>query len=165
MNIRTISLHNTVQIRLLIEISPRSMIKYSFSQGCLSLGSPTTKERKRKTKMEVVMKSREDLGKEELYFLMVAESQKMQTQANHKILVKDWVLANDIDNETGEIKSILFVRSTDTTYSTISKTFIEAFKTIVQCFGSDGFNAINVKEGTSNKGRKFIYCEYAKADK
>lgn len=111
--------------------------------------------------MKVLAKSREDLSKEDLYFLMVAESKKMQEVAGKTIDVKDWVLAVD-DKDENNLKTILFVRSINETYATISATFIESFKTIVQCFGSD-FSKITVKSDKSKKGREFIFCEYAKA--
>lgn len=112
--------------------------------------------------MQVIMKSREDLTKEDLYFLVVRESEKMQNLAGQTIHVDDWVITNDIDKETGEPKQIIFIKSGDTTYGSVSKTFIESFKTIVSCFGNDGFSNIKVIEGKSNKGRTFIQCEYVK---
>jgi hypothetical protein len=59
----------------------------------------------------------------------------------------------------GEIEYEL---SDDATYATVSKTFIDSFKTVVSCFGTD-FSKIKVNSGRSNKGREFITCEYAKA--
>lgn len=111
--------------------------------------------------MTVLQTSREDLTKEDLYFLMVAESKKMADVAGQTINVKDWVLAQD-DKDPENIKTILFVRSDNETYATISNTFIESFQTVVQCFRSD-FTKIKVKSNKSNKGRTFITCEYAKA--
>lgn len=113
--------------------------------------------------MKILMQSRKDMNKEDLYFLMVRESEKMQTLAGQTVKVDDWVITEDIDKETEEPKQIIFIKSNDVTYGSISKTFIESFKTIVECFGPDGFTHIKVIEGKSNKGRNFIQCEYAKA--
>lgn len=112
--------------------------------------------------MNIIMKSSENLDKEELYFLVAAESKKMQDLKGKTINVKNWVIAEDTDQSTGEIKTILFIRSDDATYATVSKTFIDTFKTVVSCFGTD-FSKIKVNSGRSNKGREFITCEYAKA--
>lgn len=113
--------------------------------------------------MNILMKSRDDLNKEDLYFLMVRESEKMQTLAGQTVKVDDWVIAEDIDKESGEPKQIIYIKSGDHTYGSISKTFIESFKTILSCFGNDGFSHIKVLEGKSNRGRAFIQCEYARA--
>lgn len=112
--------------------------------------------------MNIIMKSSENLDKEELYFLVAAESKKMQDLKGKTINVKNWVIAEDTDQSTGEIKTILFIRSDDATYASVSKTFIDSFKTVVSCFGTD-FSKIKVNSGKSNKGREFITCEYAKA--
>ena len=113
--------------------------------------------------MKILTQSRQDMNKEDLYFLMVRESEKMQTLAGKTVKVDDWVIAEDVDKETGEPKNIIFIKSGDKTYGSISKTFIESFLTIVSCFGTDGFSFIKIIEGKSNKGRTFIQCEYAKA--
>lgn len=112
--------------------------------------------------MNIIMKSREDLNKEDLYFLVATECFKMQDVKDQTIEVKDWVVCEDTDKGTGEIKTILFVRSNDMTYATVSPTFIESFKTIVNCFGTD-FSKISIKSGRSNKGREFLTCEYVRA--
>lgn len=112
--------------------------------------------------MKVLMQSREDMNKEDLYYLMVRESKKMQDLAGKTVKIEDWVIAEDIDKETGEPKEIVFIKTDGNTYGSISRTFIESFRTIVECFGATGFKAIKVIEGKSNKGRTFIQCEYVK---
>lgn len=112
--------------------------------------------------MDIILKSREDLTKEDLYFLVATEAGKMQDLKGQTVTVKDWVIADDVDKSTGEIKTILFVRSSDKRYATVSSTFIESFKTIISCFGTE-FSKIKINSGKSKKGREFLTCEYAKA--
>lgn len=110
--------------------------------------------------MKIIKTSREDLSKKELYFLITdPQIQKMSDLEDTEICVKDFVEYEDVNNTTGEIYTVISIATDLGTFATNSKTFIECFERIVECFGSD-FNTIKVFKATSNKGRKFLQCSY-----
>ena len=110
--------------------------------------------------MNIIKKSREDLSNKELYFLLTdPQIQKMGDLENTEINIKDFVEYEDVSKTTGEIYTVISVSTDLGTFATNSKTFIECFERIVECFGSD-FRTIKVFKGTSNKGRKFLQCSY-----
>lgn len=115
----------------------------------------------RKQKMEILRKSREDMNKKDLYFLVTSpEIKKMKELSGKTVNLHDWVLFNSVDRETGELYKVLSLKTDEGVYATNSATMIEAFEQIVECFEND-FSSINIFEGRSNKGRSFLMCSYA----
>lgn len=111
--------------------------------------------------MEILRKSREDMNKKDLYFLVTSpEIKKMKALSGKTVNLHDWVLFNSVDRETGELYKVLSLKTDEGVYATNSATMIEAFEQIVECFEND-FSAINIFEGRSNKGRSFLMCSYA----
>ena len=110
--------------------------------------------------MNIIKKSREDLSKKDLYFMLTdPEIKKMSDLKDTEINVKDFVEYEDVSKTTGEIYTVISIATDQGTFATNSKTFIECFEKIVECFGTD-FTTIKVFNGTSNKGRKFLQCSY-----
>lgn len=111
--------------------------------------------------MEILRKSREDMNKKDLYFLVTSpEIKKMRELSGSTVNLIDWVLFNSVDRETGGLYKVISIKTDSGVYATNSPTMIEGFEQIVECFGNE-FNAINIFEGKSNKGRSFLMCSYA----
>lgn len=111
--------------------------------------------------MEILRKSREDMNKKDLYFLVTSpEIKKMRELSGTTVNLIDWVMFNSVDRETGESYKVISIKTDSGVYATNSPTMIEGFEQIVECFGNE-FNAINIFEGKSNKGRSFLMCSYA----
>ena len=111
--------------------------------------------------MEILRKSREDMNKKDLYFLVTSpEIKKMRELSGSTVNLIDWVLFNSVDRETGELYKVISITTDRGDYATNSPTMIEAFEQVGECFGED-FSAINIFEGKSNKGRSFLMCSYA----
>lgn len=111
--------------------------------------------------MEILRKSRENMDKKDLYFLVTSpEIKKMRELSGSTVNLIDWVLFNSVDRETGELYKVISIKTDSGVYATNSPTMIEAFEQIVECFGNE-FNSINIFEGKSNKGRSFLMCSYA----
>lgn len=110
--------------------------------------------------MEILRMSREDLSKKDKYFLVTSpEVKKMKELAGQTVALKDWIIYNTVDRETGEMYKVLSVLTDQGTYATNSPTMIECFEQIIECFENE-FTAINVFTGKSNKGREFLMCSY-----
>lgn len=110
--------------------------------------------------MEILRRSREDLSKKDLYFLLTDKSiKKMTDLAGKTIDIVDYVIYEDLNRTTEEMHKIISIKTPDGAYASNSVTFIECFEQIISCFGED-FKTISVFENTSNRGRKFLQCSY-----
>lgn len=111
--------------------------------------------------MEILRKSREDMNKKDLYFLVTSpEIKKMKELSGTTVKLLDWVMFKSVDRETGDPYKVLSIKTDNGVYATNSATMIESFEQIVECFEND-FSAINIFEGHSNRGRNFLMCSYA----
>lgn len=100
-----------------------------------------------------------NMGKRDAYRLTKAQDvNKMQTLTGATIAPERWVLFEDPDPKTGEIKTVLVIESNGEKFGTISKTFIDAFIDAAEEFGED-LGEITVVGGKSKAGRDFITCE------
>lgn len=100
-----------------------------------------------------------DIGKRDAYRLAKAQDvNKMQTLAGATITPEKWVLFEDPDPKTGEIKTVLVIEANGEKFGTISKTFIDTFLDAAEEFGED-LGEIAIIGGTSKAGRDFITCE------
>ena len=112
--------------------------------------------------MEVIKKFPEDMDPKTAYKLMKSPEVKKMTEAEGSILeIGSWIHYNSPDRETGEIKEVIAIATTDgELFATISNTFREEFMDMVNYFGSD-LGAIKVISGTSKAGRKYVTCSIA----
>lgn len=110
--------------------------------------------------MKVIRQSREDLKNEDLYFLIKVDSERVQSLSGQTVTLGDWVIAEDLEESTGEIKKVIIFKVGDKTYGSASKTFVKSFEDIVDCF--DTFSKIKIFEKMSKNNRKFLMCEYVK---
>ena len=109
--------------------------------------------------MELIKKFPEDLDQRAVYKMMKSPNVKKMSDADGSVLeVKAWIIYNDADVKTGEIREILTILTEDgEMFGTVSDTFKREFDDIVSFFGDD-VGAIKVIGGTSKAGRKFITC-------
>lgn len=139
-------------------LSPRGLFLYPTAR---TTPQEKVNENRKETEMEILRKSREDMNKKDLYFLVTSpEIKKMRELSGSTVNLIDWVLFNSVDRETGELYKVISIKTDSGVYATNSPTMIEGFEQIVECFGNE-FNAINIFEGKSNKGRSFLMCSYA----
>ena len=109
-----------------------------------------------------ITESKGELTAQEKYFLTAAPNiKKMRSVANQTIDVDKWCMFMDT-NKAGEENEILSIMTPEReVYATNSRTFIESFYKIVECFGTDGFSRVEICTGTSKAGREFITAVYA----
>ena len=101
----------------------------------------------------------ENLSKKEIYMLSQNPAAiKMKDAPEDGITPVKWLKYEDTNND-GEIKTVLSIMNINgDVYATISKTFIETFDNIVDCFGTglEDVDIIFVRKGVSNAGREYI---------
>lgn len=108
----------------------------------------------------IIEKSRE-LSNQEIYLLTM--SHKAGSVKNHvgeRIDVSAWLLFEDTDKKTGEVKRVLSVLTPENeVVSTISPTFESDFMDMAEIFHNDF--AFEIISGKSKAGREFVTCALA----
>lgn len=109
-----------------------------------------------------ITESKGELSAQDKYFLTSAPNiKKMRSVSGQIIDVDKWCMFMDT-NKDGEENEILSVMTPEKeVYATNSRTFIESFYKVVECFGTAGFSKIEICTGTSKAGREFITAVYA----
>lgn len=109
--------------------------------------------------MEVIKKFPENMDARTQYKMMKSPDVKKMSDAVDSILeVKSWIQYEDVEEKTGEIKTILALETVDgEMFGTVSATFMKEFSDIVKFFGDD-VGAIKVIGGKSKSGRNYITC-------
>lgn len=109
--------------------------------------------------MEVIRKFPVDMDARTQYKLMKSPVvKKMMDAADSVLEVNAWLNYEDVDEKTGEIRTIVVIQTKDgEMFGTVSPTFIKEFNQIVDFFGED-VGLISVLTGTSKNGRQFITC-------
>lgn len=103
-----------------------------------------------------------DLTNQQKYFLTAAPNiKKMKSVAGQTIDVQKWCLFSDEDKDGTEHDILSIMTPEDEVYATNSRTFLDSFRKIVECFGSDGFSFVKIDTNTSKNGREFITAVYA----
>ena len=112
--------------------------------------------------MEVIKKFPEDMDPRAAYKLMKSPAVKKMSEAEGSVLqIESWIHYHSPDKETGEIKEVIALATPDgEMFATISNTFREEFLEMVGYFGPD-LGAIEVIQGVSKAGRKYITCSIA----
>lgn len=113
--------------------------------------------------MEMIKSYPAEISKKDKYRLMKSRAvQKMSSMDGNFIKPRAWILFNDEDFSTGEIRKVFVVQddATGEMYGTISPTFIQDFEDIITIFGDNiddgGFTPL-LMEGKS--GRSYLVCE------
>lgn len=109
--------------------------------------------------MELIKKFPETMSDRAVYKLMKSPDVKKMSEAVDSILdVAAWINYEDMDEKTGELKSVLVVATKDgEMFGTISATFMREFADITKFFGDD-VGEIKVVGGESRAGRRYITC-------
>lgn len=111
--------------------------------------------------MKIIKSFPAELDDRSAYKLTRSQSvQKMQDAAGSTLTPSAWVLFEDEDSKTGELKNVLVLQDNGELFGTISKTFITSFMDIVDHFGGN-VGSINVISGKAKSGRDYITCELA----
>ena len=98
----------------------------------------------------------------EKYGAMRNASTSMQEVEDGQVLRVDaWMLYEDADRETGELKTLLVIKSDGKQYTTISNTFIREFTEAWEFFEASGETVQNVAvlHGETKAGRAYVTCE------
>lgn len=108
----------------------------------------------------ITNKSRE-LNNQELYLLtMSPKADSMKNHVGERIDVSAWVVFEDVDKKTGEVRNVLSVLTPDNeVFCSISPTFQSDFLDMAELFHSDF--TFEVISGESKAGRPFVTCALA----
>lgn len=96
------------------------------------------------------------------YAAMRNSSMSMQDVEDETILTIDaWMEYEDADRETGEVKTLLVIKSEGKQYTTISSTFIREFLEAWDFFADNGeqVKRVAVLHGVTKAGRSYVTCE------
>lgn len=113
--------------------------------------------------MNIIRMHPENPGKKITYSLTMSPKMRNMKELKGATLdVSAWCKYEDVDAKTNELRPILSIMSPEgEVYGTNSATFIDDFERMVDLFGPDGVEAVEVISGTSKAGREFITCAYA----
>ena len=108
----------------------------------------------------IINKSRE-LSNQELYLLtMSPKAESVKAHVGECIEVSAWLIFEDTDKKTGEVRKILSVLTPDNeVFSSVSPTFQSDFLDMAELFHNDF--AFEVISGKSKAGREFVTCALA----
>lgn len=113
--------------------------------------------------MNIIKMYPEKPSKKTAYNLtMSPKMRNMKELKGTSLDVEAWCKYEDVDAKTGELRPILSIMTPEgEVFGTNSATFIDDFEKMVELFGSDGVDAVEIISGTSKAGREFITCAYA----
>lgn len=113
--------------------------------------------------MNIIKMYPENPGKKTAYNLTMSPKMRNMKELKGSVLdVAAWCKYEDIDAKTEELRPILSIMSPEgEVFGTNSPTFIDDFEKMVDLFGPDGVEAVEIISGTSKAGREFITCSYA----
>lgn len=111
-----------------------------------------------------ILKKSGEFTKQELYKLTMSSGivSVKDIPADTCIKPDKWVLFEKVDEESGDVSTILTMYDSDddTTYATQSTTFQRNFFDICDLMEDDPFSVIK-KSGKTKANRDFVYCELA----
>ena len=109
--------------------------------------------------MNILRNYPENINKRDMYKLTQNSSvQKLSAIAGSTITPEQWVLYEDADIKSGEMRKVLVIAADGETFATVSRTFIDSFEKAVDNLGED-LGQIMIASGTSKAGRDYINCE------
>ena len=86
-----------------------------------------------------------------------ADQEKMIDHAGETIDMKAWILYDDVNAEGKEQTVLSIIDNEGIVYSTISTTFFDQFRKLVDFMGDDDYS-IKVVTGTTKNGREYVSC-------
>ena len=99
-----------------------------------------------------------DLDARTAYRLTRANAKKMIEAAGSVITPSAYVLYEDADAKSGEVKTVLTLEADGEVFGTISSVFIREFMDAADYFGGNP-GSIKVISGETKGGREFVTCE------
>ena len=111
--------------------------------------------------MKNIIEMSRELNNQELYLLtMSPKADNIKNHIGERIDMSAWLLFEDTDKKTGEVRSVLSVLTPENkVFSTISPTFQADFMDMAEVFHNDF--AFEVISGKSKAGREFVTCALA----
>lgn len=110
--------------------------------------------------MRIIKQSKEfTVG--EMARLTMGNSTKLSVLEGQLVVMDSYIIFEDEDRGTGEVKTVLVLTAGGTKYGTISPTFIKDFCQLADMYESAGepFTKMKVVGGQSKNNRHFIACE------
>lgn len=113
--------------------------------------------------MNIIKMYPEKPSKKTAYNLTMSPKMRNMKELKGSTLdVEAWCKYEDVDAKTSELRPILSIMTPEgEVFGTNSATFIDDFEKMVELFGPDGVEAVEIISGTSKAGREFITCAYA----
>lgn len=99
-----------------------------------------------------------DLDKRTAYRLTRASAKKMIDASGSVLTPSAFVLYEDADAKSGEIKKVLTIEADGEIFGTVSPVFIREFMDAAEFFGGDP-GSIKILTGETKNGRDFVTCE------
>ena len=105
----------------------------------------------------------ENASKVQRYALTMSPKMRNMKEVTPSVLdIKAWCIYEDVDAKTQEPRPILSIMTPEgEVFGTNSATFMDDYAKMIDLFGPDGVEAVEVISGTSKAGREFITCAYA----
>ncbi len=96
-------------------------------------------------------------NKKDLYNMSIAPGTNMKTLAGQRIQITGYLLTEDADRQTGEMKKTLKVLDTDgKVIGTTSSAFIEGFEKYLEFMDTDVVESFEIGKKLSKAGREYI---------
>lgn len=113
--------------------------------------------------MNIIQIYPENAGKRQRYDLTCRPvNQRLSTCEGQVLDVAAWCLYEDEDRKNGEIRRLLSIETPEgEVYTSNSSTVISEFLKLVDMFGADGVEAVEIISGMSKNGRKYYTVAYA----
>jgi hypothetical protein len=110
-----------------------------------------------------IIKQSKDFTVSEMARLTMGNSTKLSNLENQTVDMDSYVVFEDTDRGSGEVKTVLVLMADGVKYGTISPTFIKDFMQLADMYEIAGepFFRMKVVGGQSKNGRHFIACEAA----
>ena len=110
--------------------------------------------------MEFIVTNK-DLTKEEKYFLTKAQDiQKMTEAVDQTLDLAAWAIYTDKNVDGQEVELFSMLTEDGDKFATNSRTFIGAFREILDIFEPAEVKRLKVMNGTSKNNRTFVTCAY-----
>ena len=96
-------------------------------------------------------------NKKDRYNLSVAQGTNMSDMVGQRVEVKGYLLVQDVDPSTGELKKGLKVLTGDgDIVGTRSQSFINGFENYLLFMETDAIDSFEINEARSKAGRKYL---------
>lgn len=111
--------------------------------------------------MNILKSYPEAMSKREAMKLTDAASTKKMIELSGSVITPDkWIIYEDADFRTGELKKVLTIEADGELFGTISAVFIRQFEKYAEQLGED-LGSLKVVTGETKTGRDYVTCELA----